>query len=447
MSWDTHRIPDQPHRTTVAAIGGRDHALIRKFRLVAGERVYESTGERTVIGTHETADLVLDDATVSRFHCELAIDDAGGVRVRDLGSRNGTIVQGVHVIEAYLANGDVLALGESRVRFELGHDVSQVLLSKADSFGDMVGRSPRMRAVFEVLGKVAASDATVLLEGETGTGKEVAAASVHTASARADKPLIVVDCSAIPADLLESELFGHEKGAFTGAVATREGAFEAADGGTLFLDEIGELPLDMQPKLLRVLEAREVKRVGATRPRAIDVRVVAATNRNLRQEVNAKRFRADLYYRLAVVRVELPALRDRLDDLPVLIEHLLGRMRKQDRPEAELVRAPAFVAELSQHAWPGNVRELRNYIERCLAMREALPVGEEATASEPPATGLQISAEAPFRETRDRFMSELERAYLIDLLARHTGNIAAASRHAGIDRAYLYRLLWKHGLK
>jgi two-component system response regulator GlrR len=306
-----------------------------------------------------------------------------------------------------------------------------------------------MRAVFALLEQAAASEATVLIEGETGTGKEATAEAIHSESTRRDGPFIVVDCGAIPPQLLESELFGHERGSFTGAVTSRRGAFQAASGGTIFLDEIGELGIDLQPKLLRALERREVKPVGATHYTPIDVRVLAATNRNLREEVTARRFRSDLYYRVAVLRVRLPPLRERHDDIGVLMEHILETMGAATRPEARALRTEAFMKEVSRHTWPGNVRELRNYIERCLATREQLPPQElEGPLEEQRAgTGSAIDITQPLKTAREACVSDFERRYLTELLKHHADNVTAAARAAGVDRIHFYRLLWKHGLR
>jgi transcriptional regulator with PAS, ATPase and Fis domain len=311
----------------------------------------------------------------------------------------------------------------------------------------MVGRSTAMRAAFALLERAAASGATVLLEGETGTGKEAAAESIHRESSRRDQPFIVVDCGALPAALLEAELFGHERGAFTGAVEARAGAFESANGGTVFLDEIGELALELQPKLLRVLERREVKRLGTARHTRVDVRVIAATNRRLHAEVNDQRFRSDLYYRLAVVEIRLPPLRERSDDLPMLVEHLLDGL--DAGPEAARLREPAFIAELARHAWPGNVRELRNFVERCLTMGEPLvPQGAPvaATPGEPSAyPGVDLAL--PLKEARQQHLRQFEERYVRRLMEQHAGNITAAARAAGVDRITLYRLLWRFGMR
>jgi len=293
-----------------------------------------------------------------------------------------------------------------------------------------------------MLERAAASDATVLLTGETGTGKEAAAESIHTASVRGEGPFIVVDCGAIPPNLLESELFGHEKGAFTGAVAARKGAFEAASGGTIFLDEVGELTLDLQPKLLRALEKREVKRVGSNEYVPVDVRVIAATNRELRAEVNAKRFRSDLYYRLAVLEVRLPPLRERPEDIPPLVERILLDIDAANRPEAQVVRDGEFLDQLTGHPWPGNVRELRNHIERSLALRE--PAALEGDVGD---LGASASAAVPLKIARERWTRSFERRYVEDALRRHQNNVAAAARAAGVGRMYFYRLLWKYGLR
>ncbi|HUQ03160.1 MAG TPA: sigma 54-interacting transcriptional regulator [Kofleriaceae bacterium] len=439
-----------PVRTDVIAEDGR-HALVQRLRLrvEAGPdagREISSRGARVVIGSDEGTDLTLTDAAVSRFHCEIVVEN-GRVHVRDLGSRNGTQVGGVVVLDALLHAGAVIEVGRSRVRFDPGTDLVRIPLSAGDRFGVMVGRSTAMRAVFALLERAAASDATVLLTGETGTGKEAAAESIHAASPRRDGPFIVIDCGAIPPNLLEAELFGHEKGAFTGAASARTGAFEAATGGTIFLDEIGELSPDLQPKLLRALERREVKRIGANEHTTVDVRVIAATHRDLRAEVNAKRFRADLYYRLAVVEVTLPPLRERRDDLPLVVDHLLARVTPAQRAE---LTAPGFLGHLAAHGWPGNVRELRNYLDRCLALGVELapsPVTATAVAAGAPAATSGVDASTPLREAREEATRRFERAYLEDLLRRHGDNLAAAARAASVDRAHLYRLLWKHGLK
>lgn len=309
-------------------------------------------------------------------------------------------------------------------------------------FGAMVGATPLMRAVFEQLARLAAVDITVLLTGETGTGKEAAAEMLHRASRRAG-PFIVVDCGAIPPDLLEGELFGHDRGAFTGAIAARAGAFELAEGGTIFLDELGELTPSLQPKLLRVLENREVKRIGGVW-KPVDVRIVAATNRDLQADVETGRFRRDLFYRIAVVEVRLPALRERRDDVPLLVDELIARMGKTHRPEAQLLRSSAVHAELARHDWPGNVRELRNYVERCLAFGARMPL-ERATVT--PSTEPDRPPNDDLRTARKQWTRSFEKTFLAQLLAKHAGNVSAAARAAGYDRKHFYRLLWRHGLR
>jgi transcriptional regulator with PAS, ATPase and Fis domain len=329
--------------------------------------------------------------------------------------------------------------------------VRENLLAEPTRFGVMVGKSAPMRALFSTLTKAAASDATVLLEGETGTGKEASAEAIHRASPRRDGPFVVIDCGAIPSQLLESELFGSERGSYTGAIASRAGAFEAASGGTIFLDEIGELHLDLQPKILRALERRQVKRVGSTEYHPVDLRVIAATNRSLRTEVEAKRFRSDLYYRLAVVRIKLPPLRERIADLPLLVDHVLTTLGVADDPDSEAYRDPEFSQRLLRFAWPGNIRQLRNHIERCVALGDPSLPPTLDTCPPPPALGLpvsqQIDSSEPLRVARERFMSHFERSYLGAVLARHENNVAAAARAAGVDRIHFYRLLWKHGMR
>jgi DNA-binding NtrC family response regulator len=427
-------------------VAADEHSLVQQFQLaVLGGpdegRSYESAGERMTIGSDAAAQVILRDRAVSRFHAEIEIV-AGRAILKDLDSRNGVMVDSVPVLQAALRDGAVVTLGRTQLRFSLGAEPVRIPLSNREQFGLMVGRSPAMRAVFSLLERAAQTDVTVLLEGETGTGKEIAAESLHRESARSSGPLTVVDCGAIPPSLLESELFGHERGAFTGAVAEQVGALEAADGGTVFLDEIGELGLELQPKLLRALDRREIKRVGSSRYRRVDVRVIAATNRNLRAEVNAGRFRADLYYRLAVLPVRLPPLRQRAEDLPLLVERILDGIGAAHSDAAAIVRTREFVADLTRHAWPGNVRELRNYVERCLAL------GPHAAAAQPPAVEAPaIDLALPLRAARDRHQRAFEHAYLAKALAAAGNNVSAAARIAGIDRIYFYRLLWKYGLR
>ena len=351
-------------------------------------------------------------------------------------ARGERVADGVRVGEAWVRSGHRLTLGTATVEVTLQGE-STIDTSTRDTFGSLVGRSPAMRAVFSALERASQADITVLLEGETGTGKEEAAAGLHEASARREQPFVVIDCSALPATLLDSELFGHERGAFTGAQAARAGAFEEASGGTVFLDEVGELPLELQPKLLRVLEAREVRRVGSNTVRPVDVRVIAATNRDLRKEINEGRFRADLYYRLAVMRIAMPPLRAHPEDVPLLARALLTSLGASPS-QVEGLCTPAFLKTLRAAPWPGNVRELRNHLERCLLFVTGLPV-EHVESGPAPA----VDVGRPLTEERRRLVDAFERAYVEALLARFPDNINAAAAAAGVDRAYLYRLIKK----
>jgi two-component system, NtrC family, response regulator GlrR len=426
----------------------RDHRRVRRFTLAVDDgpdrgTQFTSSGERAVIGTHDGVDLRLTDRAVSRFHCELEIG-AHQVVLTDLHSRNGTRVDGVAVLRAPLPDGAAIAIGTTTLRFRYAAEHAEIPLETTGRFGLLVGAAPAFRAVMAQLARVAGSAATILLEGETGTGKELAAESVHRESARRDGPFLTVDCGALPPDLIEAELFGHARGAFTGAIGERTGVFEAARGGTVLLDEIGELEPALQPKLLRVLESREIRRLGESSYRPVDVRVIAATHRDLRAEVNAQRFRPDLYYRLAVVTIRLPPLRERRADLALLIDAILEQLAMAAHPLATTLRTPGFRDALAGHAWPGNVRELRNYVERCLVMRAPMPPSDAAPVVDPaPVTG----SPEPLKAARERWLRVFEHAYLSDLLARHAGNVTAAARGAGVDRIHLYRLLWRNGLK
>ena len=434
--------------------------IVGRFRLRvvdgdAGAPSWDSSGDVCSIGSAAGNDLQISDETVSGFHCEIRVA-ADRVHVVDLGSLNGTVVDGVHVNEAFLRNGSLIRLGAAKLRFELLEGNNRLLVSERAAFGGLHGSSVPARASFALMEKAAASDATVLLEGETGTGKGQAAEAIHRASARAKKPFVVVDCGAIPANLLESELFGHEKGAFTGAQTKRAGAFEETAGGTIFLDEIGELPLDLQPKLLRAIENRHVRALGTSVYRPVDVRIIAATNRDLRAEVNQNRFRADLFFRLSVVRIVMPPLRQRPEDLELLVRQLLQRLGASDAILARFC-APDFVAGLSRSAWPGNVRELRNYLERCLVFEEPMPLGEDGGAGPEIAVPPSLAASAAgaasavdpdvaYAEARRQALEAFERAYVRELLNAHGGRVSAAARAAGIGRVYLYRLMRRHGV-
>ena len=440
-------MTSDPRDVVTQSVGDGASFTIAQFRLrvLAGPDAgaqFETRGERTVIGSHESADLRITDPTVSRFHCEIVVGPAGVV-LRDLGSRNGTVVNGISILAANLTSGCVVTLGRTQVHFEAGDGVVRLETSPRARFGTMVGSARATAALFASLERAAASDATVLLQGETGTGKDAAAGSIHQESTRRDGPFVVVDCGSIPPNLIESELFGHRRGAFTGAVADRAGALESANGGTVFLDELGELPLDLQPKLLRALERREIRRVGGSDYVPFDARIIAATNRNLRAEVNAGRFRADLYYRLAVLDITIPPLRERTDDLPLLVDHVLDNLGVLDDPKVAWLRTPAFAASLAAHPWPGNIRELRNYIERCVAFETPLPIAAVESAD----PMVLLDPHQPLRVVRDRWTRLMERTYLERLLELHDNNVAAAARAAGVDRVHLHRLLARCGLR
>ena len=413
----------------------------------AGKRV-TSGADRLSIGTATGNDFVLTDATVSRFHVELRASGTGAL-VRDLGSTNGTLSGPIRLEQATVPPGTVLKLGRTRVRVDDGETV-RVELHDTDRLGDLHGRSPAIRRVMARVAKAAPSEGAVLVLGESGTGKEVVSRTIHDLSPRSTGPFATVDCGAIVPSLVSSELFGHERGAFTGADRRYAGAFERANGGTVFLDEIAELPSAVQTTLLGVLERRRFRRVGGSEELSVDVRVVAATNRDLRDAVNNGAFRLDLYYRLAVVVIEIPPLRERAEDVPILLEHFL---RENDAAERMNELFPAATIEaLSRLPWPGNIRELRNLVESTLAMGEmpavapaAIGAQEEAPSGTEDPIGRRL--EAPYSQARGEVIEEFERRYLVRLMERAGGNVSRASREAAMNRSHLIELLRKHRIR
>jgi len=430
---------------------GRTSRRMRQYR-ISGEGVSVAGQQAQLrVGSHPHNDLVLEDPSVSRFHLEIEARPEGFV-VRDLDSTNGTFVDGLRVREAFLPERAALRLGACSLTFVLTGQTAELPAVEEEEFFGVLGRSTAMREVFAALARAAPAGATVLIEGESGTGKELVAQAIHRASRRRG-PFVVLDCAAVPLSLMESELFGHERGAFTGAVSRYEGRFREADGGTLFLDEIGELPLEMQPKLLRVLESRQVRPLGGTTAHAVDVRLVAATNRRLGREVNRGTFREDLYYRLAVVRVKLPPLRERHGDLRLLVEHFI----QQAFPDAparsrEILRgiSEANWRRLEGLPWPGNVRELRNFIERTLILSGGpieslhIPQGSTKPGTTRPPGAATVDLDRSFTELKAEVVSSFEQEYLLGQLARHGGNLSAAARAAGLDRMNYKRLLRKY---
>jgi transcriptional regulator with GAF, ATPase, and Fis domain len=359
--------------------------------------VLERAGTTLTVGTDVTAALRLQDETVSREHCELLLDERG-FRIRDLGSTNGVRVQGVKIYDAACSSPLEVTLGETVLTITPLTEAEPRERTAVGQFGQLLGESAKMRELFALLARVAPTDLALLIEGETGTGKELVAQSLHEASARAEQPFVVFDCSTTAANLMESDLFGHERGAFTGAHVARVGALEEADGGSLFLDEIGELPLELQQKLLRCLQSGEYKRVGGRKMEKTDVRVIAATNRNLRAEVDAGRFREDLYYRLEGVLIHVPPLRERLEDIPLLVDHFVTRDAGPPLPAHTL-------AMFRSHRWPGNVRELSNVVRRMQLLPE-LPF----RIQEAPASSAPRAIPAPVQPLVNRAAAELERA-------------------------------------
>lgn len=402
------------------------------------------------VGSHEDNDLVLQDQAVSRDHATFT--RIGGLTVvTDRGSRNGTFLGESKIHEVEVPIGAILSLGESRIAVYPRWYVRAVVPSQARSFGELLGDSVAMREIFAILERVSGTELTVLVEGESGTGKELVGRSVHSASARSKARYVVFDCGSVPTELAESELFGHKKGAFSGAVADRAGAFQRADGGTIFLDEIGELPLALQPKLLRVLETGEIRSVGDDKMRKVDVRVLAATNRTLSAEVRRGRFRQDLLYRLEVVRIRMPPLRERPDDIPSLLRSFLSdRLPEGDQVEGENLR------KLMNYSWPGNVREMRNVLQRSVALAQT-PGGKLASFEQlvfnlGPAAATKpeglvgfpgVVTPQPYKDAKEELLMDFDRAYVKALMQRHGSSVTEAAAAAELSRKHLYQLMKK----
>lgn len=399
------------------------------------------------LGRHATNDMVVADPRVSGVHLELhRVGDR--IRVRDAGSTNGTWLGAHRVSDVELAIGGDLTVGDTLLHVDLDGGAVLAASSEAELFGDLVGQSAAMRELFATLDRIAPKDLTVLVQGETGTGKEEIARAIHGRSPRAKGPFIVIDATSLPENLAESLLFGHERGAFSGAAERHVGLFEAAHGGTVLLDEIGELPQPLQAKFLRVLERREVTRVGGNTPIKVDVRVIAATHRDLRREIEAGRFREDLYYRLAEMRILVSPLRDRSEDIPILCRKLLGAIAA----DSSIMIEAAALAHLAEQPWPGNVRELRNVLARAAALAVGGVICRQDVAGEgfgfrgtrEERAALDVSG--PFAGAKDHAIERFESAYLGALMKRCGGNLSLAAREADLARHHLRDLLKKRGL-
>ncbi len=469
-------MADDPAITTIFDGGRATVRHLRKSKVVVisgpdANKEYELTKRRVGGGRSMINEIQLADKAVSGTHFEIIGED-DGYRLVDLNSTNGTYVGELRIKEVYLRPSTVFRVGHTELRFQPLKDVVEIELSKKDRFDKVLGSSIKMREIFATLEKVAPADLTVLLTGETGTGKELVARGIHNMSLRRNKPFVVLDCGAIPKDLIESTLFGHEKGAFTGAVGQHRGCFEQAQSGTIMLDEIGELDITLQPKLLRVLENRELKRVGGDKTIKVDVRVIAATNRDLRQMVNKGTFREDLYYRLSVILVETPPLRERKEDIPQLVHHFLAEVA--ERRGMSLNISVDAMSSLMSHDWPGNVRELRNVVERAASLcddptitradmvfgRENLsvpaaspntgagggPAGAVGGKAMPNLNPALLTPGVTFKDAKQQVLEEFERIYLGELLGRNKGNITRSAHEAGLTRYHLRELLKRHNL-
>jgi len=442
----------RPQATTVIAVAGRPVAVrIREVELevVSGPDAGNKTTlakRQLTVGSSPANDLVLSDPATSRFHFRIRADDHG-YRILDTGSTNGTLVNGLRVRDGYLEDNCRIDVGSTAIVARFRTDEATIELSSDERFGDAIGRSLVMSEVFAVARRAARTQSTMLLLGETGTGKDVLARAIHDHSPRAKGPFVVFDCGAVSETLIESELFGHVRGAFTSADVDHEGVFERAQGGTLLIDEIGELPPELQPKLLRAIDNRVITRVGGTEEIPVDVRIIAATNRDLWDMVARDEFRSDLFYRLAIVPIEVPPLRDRPEDIPLIAGHLLSEILADSPAELNALR-PHFedaFADLKSYRWPGNVRELRNALERAVAMAEPAELAKDGLARlvELRSTlSRSLGARPPLQVAREQF----DRDYLRDLLAATGGNLKRAADIAEVHPKSLARLLRRYGI-
>jgi DNA-binding NtrC family response regulator len=429
-------------------LGGPQGSLILTATGGPGQgRALALTKAFATVGRHATNDLSLPDPLISGVHAELHATP-NGVRLVDSGSTNGTWLGAQRILEAVVVAGAELRMGQTLLRLDYDPDADRTPEPTLDSFGGLVGRSTAMRELFATLERIAPRGLSVLILGETGTGKEEVARALHARSPRASGPLVVIDATSLPESLVESLLFGHEKGAFTGADQRRAGLFEAGSGGTVFIDEVGELPAPIQAKFLRVLERQEFTRVGGHVPVKVDVRVIAATHRDLRHEVEKGRFREDLFFRLAQVQLHVPPLRGRTDDIPLLSEHLLARLA----PDRRLTLEPEAVEYLTHQPWPGNVRELRNVLLRASALatddiiRRADVAGEGVGFRGLPEERSPLDLGGTFAIAKERALERFEAAYLAALMKRCKGNLTVAAREADLARHYLRERLRKRGL-
>jgi transcriptional regulator with GAF, ATPase, and Fis domain len=432
-------LPTQVAAFSLVVVDGPDRGLTVKLD---GE-----SSSRTYVGKSPACRIRLSDPKVSRRHA--TFDVVGDtLRLIDHGSTNGTMVNGLTVNDVVLRGAELVQVGDTRLQVERLASLT-VASVVASSFGRTLGASPEMRRLYPLCERLAGSNVAVLIEGETGTGKEVLAESLHEKSARAEKPFVVFDCTAVPPDLMEAALFGHERGAFTGAVSAQKGLFELADGGTLFIDEIGELGPALQPKLLRALDRSEVRRIGGTEWIKTDVRLVAATRRDLEKEIQAGRFRDDLFYRLAVARIELPPLRQRQGDIALLAESFW----KQLGPHAGAIPHD-LVLRFENYAWPGNVRELRNAVAKRLALGdlepEPLPGAPTGMHSQPVNSADDVvtrvlALNLPLSQARDMVVEDFERRYLQKMMAAHEGDATKAAAAAGVARRYFQLLRSRRG--